>query len=448
MIILKKSTFSRKFLQKKLQIFVIHNFFDYFCRMKTPLSTLLRTTGCLLGMLCAGAAWSQQRLVLSLGDGRAYAAPVEEVDSLTFSAGEAGPSVIDLMHPSAYQQRQDKWYHHLENQGVADYLRDFDYPADDYSFHRLFDYRGLPYLDERQDQPYGVTLYWPTELAGQRQAIVVSEDRQMQGRRMRYEVAAGASSAVLYNLMPSRTYYYNIEIEDQVVSTARFETLGQLRMLRAEGLNNLRDLGGWPTEDGRHIGYGHLIRGVELSTVSTHPRASMHHMTEADRRMLLDIVGIGAELDLRSPSEIPADCRERSAMGPAVTYRNFPNFPYTNLSQGVQYDVKEALRFVMEEVQKGHAVYIHCVWGADRTGMLCMLIEGLLGATESSINKDYELTSFCGDTRYRTSEAFTSQLGYIKSLPGETLRDKFESYWLMVGISHDEIEHFRQLMLE
>ena len=43
-----------------------------------------------------------------------------------------------------------------------------------------------------------------------------------------------------------------------------------------------------------------------------------------------------------------------------------------------------------------YAIYFHCRIGADRTGTLAYLIEGILGASEEERYKDFELTVFFG----------------------------------------------------
>lgn len=414
--------------------------------MKKQLFTLYCLCAGLLAFSHCQPMLAQHHLVVTMHDGQTFAAQVDEIDSLSFSADEPQQEAVNLSRPSAYQSRQDKWHHNLENQGIADYLRDFDYPGDDYSFHHLFDYRGYPYLDSRQDQPYGVSLYWPKEMAGLRQQLLVSQYRDMR-EAMTFEVQSRDSCAIIYNLIPSRTYYYIIKVDGEEKRSSHFETLGQLRMLRADSLNNLRDLGGWPTVDGHTLRHGRIIRGVELSTLSSHPRAQWHRMTRQDSIMLRDVVGIKAELDLRAISEIPGRGEWNSPLGADIAYLNVPNISSTSIVTSIP-TIGQAFTFIVQQLDRQLPVYLHCVWGADRTGLLCMLLEGALGVDESSLNKDYELTSFCGDTRFRNDDRLVNALTYIKSLPGETLQEKFAKYWLMAGVSRTEIDHFRELMLE
>ena len=54
--------------------------------------------------------------------------------------------------------------------------------------------------------------------------------------------------------------------------------------------------------------------------------------------------------------------------------------------------IKDIFDLLSEE--KNYPVYFHCVWGADRTGTLAFLINGLLGVSYEDLVKDYEMTTF------------------------------------------------------
>lgn len=347
-------------------------------------------TTCLL--LPAMGAWSQvafQSMVVRTSDGHAHSFDVSEVDSVTFS--QLG------------SVQGNRWYHLLENPGVADYLRDFEYDASDYTYHRIFDYRGEPYFDARQDWPYGVTL----------------------------------GDTTYYNLLPNKTYKLPYVSRD-TTRMVTIQTLGQLRMIRAEGIDNVRDLGGWPTSDGRHLLYGKIYRGTEMNTRSdTSGSLSSHQVTEADKRLLLDELKISAELDLRSTQENPTP--GVSALGSSVYYANY-NISYIDINDAANQQLMvNCLRFIVAQLTFKRPIYIHCVWGADRTGVLCMLLEGLLGMSQSDLDKEYELTSFSGNTRYRNNSNYMSALSSVKQQPGATLQKKFINWWLHAGATQEEI---------
>lgn len=349
----------------------------------------------ILCFTCSAALGSgqDQSLLVHKKSGELLSIAVDQIDSIRFV--ETG------------NVQRNKWYFMLENPGIADYLRDFEYDGNDYTYHRIFDYRGEPYLDARQDWPYGVDL----------------------------------GDTVIYNLVPNRQYEVN---------GIRFNTLGQLRMLRLEGVNNVRDLGGWPLSNGGRMRYGCIVRGPELNTSLPASDASyrLHQATDADIETLRDVVGIRAELDLRGVTELSRDEAydlQHSALGANVAYANVQNCSTAPINGPAPAWV-EALTFIVTSLQKHQPMYVHCRWGADRTGLLCMLLEGVLGMSESDLAKDFELTSFCGNTRYRTDSRFRESIAYIKSLPGNTLQEKFRHYWLACGATAEQLDTLASLM--
>jgi hypothetical protein len=345
-------------------------------------------------------AWAQvvfNSVSVRTRDGQIHSYAISQVDSITFDTVQS--------------VQTDKWYHMLENPGVADYLRDFVYDPSDYSYHKLFEYRGAPYLDERQDWPYGVTL----------------------------------GDTTYYNLIPGKTYTLN-SFRNGVLKPITIHTLGQLRMIKAEGVDNVRDLGGWPTANGKRIKYGLLYRGVEMNTDRECHERSSHILTAKGKRIFKEDLGIKAELDLRSEAEIPLT--DVSALGRDVVYVNYDIQHGDITTHRNQELLLSCLRFISNQVDSDHPVYIHCRWGADRTGLLCMLLEGLLGVSQSDIDKEYELTSFSGNTRYRYDDAYLNIMKQIVAFQGYSLQEKFRNCWKSFGATDEELDKFIEMMIE
>ena len=175
-------------------------------------------------------------------------------------------------------------------------------------------------------------------------------------------------------------------------------------------------------------------------------------------RPLIDL-GVGAEIDLRKDNNYDSGNGQvgKCAFGfPKADYF-FKEGGYdcklehmSNAQSKARY--KQWFPFILNHIKEGKAVYYHCVWGADRTGLVSVLLEGLLGLTQEQMNLEYELTSlsFAG-LRPKSGYAdgdHQKLIEYVKALEGETLRDKFDTYWTkQVGISMEQIEEFRSIML-
>lgn len=112
--------------------------------------------------------------------------------------------------------------------------------------------------------------------------------------------------------------------------------------------------------------------------------------------------------------------------------------------------MRQAFRFIFDSVKRNRMLYYHCQQGADRTGTLSVLIEGLLGVPQNQIDVDYELTSFSSDgngLRTRNGAAYKSFITQtINNLPGSTFRDKIVNYVVSLGFTADEINDFRGAM--
>jgi hypothetical protein len=110
---------------------------------------------------------------------------------------------------------------------------------------------------------------------------------------------------------------------------------------------------------------------------------------------------------------------------------------------------------VFNTAELDKASYIHCYIGADRTGYIIMLLEGLLGVSEKDCSIDYELTSFseAAELRYRNGQPrdyyFRQGIDFLRGQNGDTFQDKIENYLVnTVGILQDDINRFKSRVLE
>lgn len=199
---------------------------------------------------------------------------------------------------------------------------------------------------------------------------------------------------------------------------------------------NVRDLGGWDC-DGGTVKYGMLFRGGE-------PVAS-------DKSLMVDEIGIRHELQLRGASDIP---QRYSLWG--IDWSCPAKYVWMSITDTETW--KEILGTVFANVKSLKPTYFHCAAGADRTGTVAVMLEALLGVSESDISKDYELTCFFTGTgnddvaRRRNEDEFKNYIAAIKavSLRG-SLEDTFAnhaiSFALSLGFTVDEINAYRSAMI-
>lgn len=230
-----------------------------------------------------------------------------------------------------------------------------------------------------------------------------------------------------YNLVPG------VETPFAAGNTAgTLKPLDFLRCIQAD-TKNIRDNGGWAC-DGGVVRYGLLFRGGEASIL--------------DYEVFVEELGIRHDLNLRGAAEANWTS---SPMGKGVYF--------TRAEQCNRYSLenKEAwytnLKCVFDAVTHGEPVYYHGSAGADRTGTLACVLEGLLGVSRSDIDKDYELSNFytgmgsAAKARCRNESEWQGLIAALNEKKGATFRDKCVSFAAELGFTAADINAYRVAMI-
>lgn len=352
----------------------------------------------------------------------------------------------------------------LENKALHDYL-DAAYisysDTDDATNSVMETYAiGSDYSSiDRKDCPSPVTVTW-TKSASSSTVISIYRDSTLTDPVWSQDASVSSTYADVYNLIPGRKYYYTVSEGASVWEQGCFSTTGRRRMVKVSTTeatghaNNCRDLGGLEVTDkgiGKTIRYGYLFRGT-----------NMDKTTYMEKKLLTGFLNIGMDIDLRGAA---ADDSGSDENGSQVGYQPFslPTFnvgylnpglsSFTDLTNNVK--VRQIVTAIFNTAESGKATYFHCYIGADRTGYIAMLIEGLLGVSEKDCSIDYELTSFseAAEQRYRTGEPkdyyFRKGIDFLRAQMGDTFQDKVENYLVnTVKISQADIDRFKGKVLE
>lgn len=183
------------------------------------------------------------------------------------------------------------------------------------------------------------------------------------------------------------------------------------RHLDIDGAYNVRDLGGYPTSDGRQTRWKTFVRA-----------ASLHALQPASQSELIDY-GIRKVIDLRTTSEAEEapNVFEGSSQ---VTYHhqnmlgdgpgpeanpidtvgpgNYIAASYSSWLDQRKPQIGRTLA-TMAEPEGRPAIY-HCAAGKDRTGIISALLLGIVGVPEDIIAEDYVLSA-----RYLLDRYFAEQ---------------------------------------
>ena len=225
------------------------------------------------------------------------------------------------------------------------------------------------------------------------------------------------------------------------------------RWIALEGrVGNLRDIGGRIGLGGRRVRQGLIYRGQGLNDNSvTGERRGRNRLTVEDVDYLTGTLGIKTDLDLRSAREI-ADLAA-SPLGERVTFINHPSPAYAAIfSERGRKDMAGNFRVFCD--RKNYPVYFHCIGGADRTGSLAYVINGVLGVSRHELETDWEATFYPSvpdenpDTKFWRRESHFSD-GFAKYGDADTSwNDRIVLYLRSCGITDEEIARFREIMLE
>ena len=241
------------------------------------------------------------------------------------------------------------------------------------------------------------------------------------------------------------------------------------RLLPLVGAYNFRDLGGYPTRDGRYTRWGRLFRSDTLD-----------ELTDSDLAMLRE-VGLVSVIDLRTTTEV-----ERSGRGLLGTeplrYVNLSVLPeergeaqaapanrITDTSERYLSYLEVGRSALIESFRllADHASYplvFHCQAGKDRTGVLAALVLSSISVEREAIVDDYMLTAtrmdliigrLRRDPKYRDRidelppSVFTVEAATMERfLDGVEERYGGSRFWaLQAGVDESELDALSRILL-
>lgn len=171
-----------------------------------------------------------------------------------------------------------------------------------------------------------------------------------------------------------------------------------IRLLPLQGAYNVRDLGGYPTKNGKRTKWRKLFRAGDLN-----------NLTRSDLQYLQNIPLI-TDIDFRNSGEIDS--------APDKRPESLKEYIWLPIDAGDISDIRitdtalipqmmeEAYRTIVRkyqdkyrsffkilEVEENAPVLFHCSAGKDRTGIAAALVLAALGVDKETILKDYLLSA-------------------------------------------------------
>jgi protein tyrosine/serine phosphatase len=238
-----------------------------------------------------------------------------------------------------------------------------------------------------------------------------------------------------------------------------------------DGLLNVRDLGGHPTEDGGETRFGSVVRADSVRQLSDEGWAEL---VDYGVKTVVDLRA-DEELEADPPAELPvevlhvpfmetdaADWNEiegelEAAVKAAPDVATATRDVYLIFLERFNRNVAAAVRAVANAPVGG--VVIHCAGGKDRTGLLTAFLLHLAGVSTEEIAKDYALSEERLRTRHEEwlakaeSDEERERMKRISQTPPDAMRGvieelgrrygSVENYLRNAGLTDDELARAR-----
>jgi protein-tyrosine phosphatase len=252
------------------------------------------------------------------------------------------------------------------------------------------------------------------------------------------------------------------------------ETLRLKRRLDLEGTYNVRDVGGYRTQDGRRTRWRTFLRAD-----------SLHRLSDVSKATLIEY-GVRTVIDLRTDSgarsapsafagSSDVEFHHQDMIGDAPrAEESEPSAP-----QGRPQRIRASYKRILDRRQPqicetlatlaapgGLPALVHCGIGKDRTGLITALVLGIAGVPEETIAEDYALSArflleryfvdgvptgaapsgFIADTYLRESSPPEAMLGTLQHL--RERYDGVEGYAQAIGLRRGQIDGLRDALVE
>lgn len=206
-----------------------------------------------------------------------------------------------------------------------------------------------------------------------------------------YSAKVKTNEITLRNLIPNAYYYRVTDNEGNSVKEDSFVLTDKIRAISCGNIKNVRDMGGRETADGV-IKYGLVYRTPEIAAAD-----------KIAKDVIIDELGVKTEIDLRfeATTESISDKITKYKLG--IVQWDYI-LPELNVSRPTDRASLKNLKTIFELFadKSNYPIVFHCTSGADRTGTLAFLLNGLLGASYEDLAEDFEITSFYFGARWRS----------------------------------------------
>ena len=230
------------------------------------------------------------------------------------------------------------------------------------------------------------------------------------------------------------------------------------RNIKAGNMPNVRDMGGRTTYAGGKIKQGLIYRGAGNKFDNS------SNISDECKSVLLDQLKIKTEINVANSTTnnlnlsgvTVKNCYMDYGQGKSDQGVGGNGVPYSNMSRNA-----ERVRMVLDILadSNNYPAFYHCRIGTDRTGIVGITLNGLLGVPFNETIQDYLLSNFApiDGQRYPHKHANSTDsngddpakyIDEILAMPGKNFQEKTVNALLSIGVSMNTINSIIDNMTE
>ena len=266
------------------------------------------------------------------------------------------------------------------------------------------------------------------------------------------------------NALLGTKYYYRAATSEDALTNATIKSITTTnqapRVVYVPDVLNFRDIGGWNSslvpngkiKQGMYFRCAQLDKGSGGSTTSKLDSAGLG-------KAALKELGIKVDIDMRDSYNFPSN--NVSAANSTEWPVEFVAAAVPSSSEPVRWEggtyngtkISDVYKVIFNKLANCDTdpVMLHCTYGADRTGIVTMFLEALLGMSQEDMTRDYLWTQFTKGRNVKILESegaeFPQWISKTEALEGDTFADKMENHLMSFGIEKSTLEHIREIFV-
>jgi protein-tyrosine phosphatase len=233
----------------------------------------------------------------------------------------------------------------------------------------------------------------------------------------------GASEVNIVNFPPNKRIYFQYILENGT------KIIASERLLPMEGAYNVRDVGGYKTNEGKSVKWGKVFRSGDLNTLSYNDI------------QYLENIGIKTVVDFRSNSEkLAAPDTNLVTVANRLEYPIDPgSITALATASGMDYliemnkvfatdfqaEYKNFFTVLMDETKL--PLLFHCSAGKDRAGFATAMFLSALGVDRETVIQDYLLSAIYVEEKYAALVAAQPELSPMFTVYREYIEAAFDT---------------------